>query len=117
LVIEFWARCFRIGFEISDELSGGAISAMESVEELGFIIAVEVFEAKEFDSPGGYIEWVRFHCDCRLRVGANLKGESCFGAMKRGLKGGTCSLVNHLCITIGVVNESVVAYKTVKEVG
>jgi hypothetical protein len=34
---------------------------MKSVEELGFSIAVEVFEAKEFDSPGGDIERFRFH--------------------------------------------------------
>jgi hypothetical protein len=34
---------------------------MESVEELGFIIAVEVVEAQEFDGPGSNIERIRVY--------------------------------------------------------
>jgi hypothetical protein len=34
---------------------------VESVEELGFIIAVEVFEAEKLDSPGSDMERIRIH--------------------------------------------------------
>jgi hypothetical protein len=33
---------------------------LESLEELGFIIVMGVFEAEEFDSPGSDIDGIRF---------------------------------------------------------